>query len=280
MSEAAEAHGARRGGRSTRRAARKDVREKMLPGLKRGLPLVEPMTPEQIQRIDNASMDILENVGVVFRDDIAVEDWKRAGAKVDGDRIYLDREMVRELIKTIPSDFTYHARNPNHNVALGGPHSIFVPMTGAPYLRDLEDVRRGPTLDDLGMFHKLAQMLPAMHSSAHHIVEPMDHVVSHRHLRITYSSMKYSDKTFMGMTTSGKNAEDVLVMCAILFGAEFMENHAVVTGNCNGNSPLVWDETMLSAMRAFNRRNQPVLCSPLCWVAPTHRHQLRLRWHS
>ena len=262
MSEAAEARGARRGGRSTRRAARKDVREKMLPGLKRGLPLVEPMTPEQIERIDNASMDILENIGVVFRDDIAVEDWRRAGAKVDGDRIYLDREMVRELIKTIPSDFTYHARNPNHNVALGGPHSIFVPMTGAPYLRDLEDVRRGPTLDDLAMFHKLAQMLPAMHSSAHHIVEPMDHVVSHRHLRITYSSMKYSDKTFMGMTTSGKNAEDVLDMCAILFGAEFMENHAVVTGNCNGNSPLVWDETMLSAMRAFNRRNQPVLCSP------------------
>ena len=262
MSEAAEARGARRGGRSTRRAARKDVREKMLPGLKRGLPLVEPMTPEQVERIDNASMDILENIGVVFRDDIAVEDWRRAGAKVDGDRIYLDREMVRELIKTIPSDFTYHARNPNNNVALGGPHSIFVPMTGAPYLRDLEDVRRGPTLDDLAMFHKLAQMLPAMHSSAHHIVEPMDHVVSHRHLRITYSSMKYSDKTFMGMTTSGKNAEDVLDMCAILFGAEFMENHAVVTGNCNGNSPLVWDETMLSAMRAFNRRNQPVLCSP------------------
>ena len=36
----------------------------------------------------------------------------------------------------------------------------------------------------------------------------------------------------------------------------------MVTGNCNGNSPLVWDETMLGAMRAFNRKNQPVLCSP------------------
>ena len=36
----------------------------------------------------------------------------------------------------------------------------------------------------------------------------------------------------------------------------------VVTGNCNGNSPLVWDQVMLGAMRAFCRRNQPVLCSP------------------
>jgi trimethylamine--corrinoid protein Co-methyltransferase len=87
-------------------------------------------------------------------------------------------------------------------------------------------------------------------------------VVAHRHLRITYSSMKHSDKTFMGMTTSGQNAEDVLDMCAILFGPEFIDAHPVVTGNCNGNSPLVWDATMLGAMRAFARRNQPVLCSP------------------
>ncbi|MCB4380026.1 trimethylamine methyltransferase family protein, partial [Synechococcus sp. MU1644] len=100
------------------------------------------------------------------------------------------------------------------------------------------------------------------HSSAHHIVEPYDHPISHRHLRITYSSMKHSDKTFMGMTTSPKNAEDVMEMCAILFGEDFMEDHPVTTGNCNGNSPLVWDETMLGAMRAFSKRNQPVLCSP------------------
>lgn len=41
-----------------------------------------------------------------------------------------------------------------------------------------------------------------------------------------------------------------------------MEEIPIVTGNCNGNSPLVWNETMLAAMRSFARRNQPVLCSP------------------
>jgi trimethylamine--corrinoid protein Co-methyltransferase len=135
-------------------------------------------------------------------------------------------------------------------------------MTGAPFLRDLDDVRRNPTLDDLANFHKLSHMLPALHSSAHHIVEPYDHPISQRHLRITYSSMKYSDKTFMGMTTSPKNAEDVMDMCAILFGDEYIDTHPVITGNCNGNSPLVWDETMLGALRAFCTRNQPILCSP------------------
>ena len=255
--------GTERQGRGARKKARQTRDVKMLPALKRNLPLTEPMGPEQIERIDTASMDILEDVGVVFRDPIAIKDWQSVGADVrDGDRVHLDRGLVRDLIATIPASFTYYARNPANNLPFGGDHSIFVPMTGAPYLRDLDDVRRAPTLDDLANFHKLSHMLPAMHSSAHHIVEPMDHPISHRHLRITYSSIKHSDKAFMGMTTSPKNAEDVMDMCAILFGEEFLESHAVCTGNCNGNSPLVWDETMLGAMRAFCRRNQPVLCSP------------------
>jgi trimethylamine--corrinoid protein Co-methyltransferase len=262
MDETLTRAGARAGGRAARRALRaaRDVR--MLPGLTRGIPVTEVMDGSQVERIHDASMDILENVGVQFRDPIAIDDWKRAGAAVEGDRVRLDRGLVLELIATIPEQFTYLARNPANNVELGGRHSVFVPMTGAPYLRDLDDVRRSPTLDDLAMFHKLAHMLPALHSTAHHIVEPMDHPVSHRHLRITYSSMKHSDKMFMGMTTSARNAEDVMDMCAILFGADVMEAHPVTTGNCNANSPLLWDETMLGAMRAFIRRNQPVLCSP------------------
>ncbi|MEO1549187.1 MAG: trimethylamine methyltransferase family protein [Pseudomonadota bacterium] len=253
---------ARSGGRAARRALRTAPKVDMLPGLTNALPLCEMMDESQVERIDAASMDILENVGVQFRDPIALADWEKAGAKVVEERVYLDRGLVRDLIRTIPSNFTYHARDPKKNVHLGGRSSVFVPMTGAPYLRDLDDKRRAPTLDDLAMFHKLSHMLPALHSSAHHIVEPYDHPISQRHLRITYSSMKHSDKMFMGMTTSPKNAEDVMEMCAILFGEDFLEDHPVTTGNCNGNSPLVWDETMLGAMRAFCHRKQPVLCSP------------------
>ncbi|MEM1351734.1 MAG: trimethylamine methyltransferase family protein [Pseudomonadota bacterium] len=257
-----DAVGTVRRGRGARKANRQARDLSMLPALCNGLPLTAPMSETQVEQIDAASMSILENVGVVFRDPVALEDWQRVGADVRGETVHLDRELIRALIATIPETFTYHARDPEKNLPFGREHAIFVPMTGAPYLRDLEDQRRNPTLADLADFHKLSHMLPSMHSSAHHIVEPYDHPISQRHLRITYSSMKHSDKTFMGMTTSPKNAEDVLEMCAILFGEAFLEDHPVVTGNCNGNSPLVWDETMLGAMRAFARRNQPVLCSP------------------
>lgn len=52
----------------------------MLPALKRGLPPIEPMSREQVVKIDAASMAILEEVGVVFRDPQAIADRKAAGA--------------------------------------------------------------------------------------------------------------------------------------------------------------------------------------------------------
>lgn len=228
------------------------------------LPLCEVIDGTQVKKIDAATREILENTGIPFIDDIALADWKRDGAKVNGERVYLDTGLVRGLIASIPAQVTYHARDPAKNLRLGGRHSVFVTMTGAPFLRDLDDVRRNPTLDDLAMFYEFSHMLPALQSNAHHIVEPYDHPISQRHLRITYSLMKHSDKMFMGMTTSHKNAEDVIEMCALLFGEDFLETHPVTTGNCNGNTPLVWGETMPGAMRTFCNRNQPVLCNPPC----------------
>ena len=193
----------RSGGRNARRALRTAPKFDMLPGLVGKLPLCEVMDGAQVGRIDAASKDILETVGVVFRDPIALADWQQAGAKVVDERVYLDRGLVDELISTIPAEFTYYARDPQKNVKLGGRHSVFVPMTGAPYLRDLNDERRNPTLDDLAMFHKLSHMLPALHSSAHHIVEPYDHPISQRHLRcLLYTSPSPRDRQKSRMPSS------------------------------------------------------------------------------
>ena len=46
----------------------------MLPTLQNALPFCGPMDDDQIARIDAASMDILEDIGVVFRDPSARKD--------------------------------------------------------------------------------------------------------------------------------------------------------------------------------------------------------------
>src|SRR6185369_16171118 len=48
----------------------------------------------------------------------------------------------------------------------------------------------------------------------------------------------------------------------ILFGAEYLEDHAVILSLINANSPLVWDATMLGAARAYAEANQATLLTP------------------
>ena len=86
----------RSGGRSARRATREATDFSMLPGLVNHLPFCEVMDEEHVHRIDDASMSILENVGIVFRDPIALEDWRRAGADVNGELVRLDRGLIRD----------------------------------------------------------------------------------------------------------------------------------------------------------------------------------------
>ena len=114
-----DAVGTLRKGRSVRKKIRQKRNIKMFPALNNKLPLTEPLDSEQILKIDNASMEILENVGVVFRDSIALDDWRRKGAKIRGDIVFPDRHLIRDLIKTIPSDFTICARNKDNNLEFG-----------------------------------------------------------------------------------------------------------------------------------------------------------------
>ena len=51
-------------------------------------------------------------------------------------------------------------------------------------------------------------------------------------------------------------------MARILFGADFLEEHTVVTSLINANSPLVWDSSMLGAARAYAEANQAVMMTP------------------
>ena len=90
-----DAVGRTRRGRGARKAIRQTRDITMLPALKRNLPLTEPMELEKIEKIDNASMAILEDVGVVFRDPIAISQWRAAGADIrEGDRVHLDRSLA------------------------------------------------------------------------------------------------------------------------------------------------------------------------------------------
>ena len=216
----------------------------------------------QVQRIHDASMDIIEEVGVEFRCDDAIGMWRAAGADVDGVTVRIDREHLMSLVGTAPSSYTMVARDPAHTVTVGDGRTIFTPSYGAPYVLDLDGVRRPATLQDFRDFTKLNHLSPALHMSGGVVCEPMDVPVPKRHLYMTESLLKYSSKPFMGAVTSMDRAEDSLHMAGIVFGQDFVRETTVMTCLANANTPLVWDKTMLDSVRVFAAANQATLFSP------------------
>jgi trimethylamine---corrinoid protein Co-methyltransferase len=251
----------RGGGREGRRALRA-APQVAFPTLVRNIPTYELLPAEAVELIHEESLKILEEVGCEFRDDQAPAQWKARGAKVEGTRVYIDRGLLMDLISSAPSEFTLHARNPERTVKVGGKNSIFVPMYGAPYVRDLDNVRRYGSLADLNNFHRLAQSIPTFHSMSSICCEPMEVAVPKRHLHIINSALTYGDKPFMGIVTSKERAEDVMKMAGIVFGDDFVKDNTVVVSITNCNSPLVWDQTMLDAMRVYASHNQPIIAAP------------------
>ncbi len=254
-----------RRGRTSRRADRTAVTQRFLPELDRGIPYFELLAEEQAEAVHTATIRLLQDTGIDFRDDEAIAMWRSAGGdavRIDGHRVRIDGELLMSLVSTAPSGYTMLARDPERTVSLGGRKSVFTPAYGAPFVLDLDGRRRSATMDDFDDFAKLAYMTPAMQMTGGVLVEPMDVPVPHRHLRMTYSLMKYSTKPFMGAVTSRARAEDSLAMARILFGDDVVERHTVMTSLVNGNSPLVWDATMLDAVKVYSAANQAMLFTP------------------
>jgi trimethylamine---corrinoid protein Co-methyltransferase len=255
----------RHGGREARRKERtaSGARGLHRPYITRNIPTYDIMSEENLIRIEATADRILAEIGIEFRDDpVVLDHWRRAGAQVDGVLVKFPPGLLREVLRTAPSQFIQHARNPANSVLIGGKSVVFSPAYGSPFVMDLDNGRRFGTIEDFRNFIKLAQSSPWFHHSGGTICEPTDVPVNKRHLDMVYSHIKYSDRAFMGSVTAEDRSEDNIEMARILFGAGFVEDNCVILGNVNVNSPLVWDGTMTRSLRAYARANQCAVIVP------------------
>ena len=60
---------------------------------------------------------------------------------MQGELVCFPAALLRSILKTAPSAFVQHARNPERSLAIGGGHVAFAPAYGSPFVRDLEGGR-------------------------------------------------------------------------------------------------------------------------------------------
>ncbi len=259
--------GRRQGGSAARRAAVASAAVVHHPEIKRGIPIMEVCNQEGVEMMHDFAMRVVEEIGCDFQDGESLDYWRRTGAEIDGERVRIGRDELLELIGKIPSSYIHHARNSERTVKVGDGHAVVSPSYGAPFVRDMEGNRRYATLEDLNNLQKLNHMASTIHIAGGTIVEPVDIPVPHRHLHMAYSALKYSDKPIIGNVTARERAEDTVEMCKLVFGDDFATNNTCTTSLINANSPLVWDETMLDALKVYALNNHAVMVSPFSMAA-------------
>ncbi|MBN1218888.1 MAG: trimethylamine methyltransferase family protein [Anaerolineae bacterium] len=234
------------------------------------LPPVEILLPEQLERLHQASLHILENVGLDFLDDEALDIWQKAGAKVDraARRVWPDRGLVLEAIAQAPVSFTWRARYPAHNVVVGNNFITFGPNGGMVYTADLERGRRPGTLADLENFLKLSQMCPLLHYASWEQVSPQDVPVSIRHLRRLYAAFTLTNKVVLETAHGREITTDCLEMARLVFG-DLTTGGPVIGDVINVNSPLRYDGRMLGGLITYARAGQVCLITPFILAGAT-----------
>jgi trimethylamine--corrinoid protein Co-methyltransferase len=226
------------------------------------MPRYEPLAPKAIELVERGWKRLVSEIGVQFDEPRALALFRAAGQEVEGDLVKFDPEFVLEQVGKAPREFWVHARNPEHDVHIGGDRMMFLPAQGPPFVR-IGDERRDGTLADLVKFIKLAQMQPELDTPGGNICEPDDVPLDSRHLVQTLALIVHSDKIFKGMPLSHTASEDTIAMGEILFGGRgAIEQRPVMFANVNVNSPLRYDVRMLEAMLAYSAAGQPVIVTP------------------
>ncbi len=229
-------------------------------------PYMEILSSDQIEAIHVASLKVLRDTGMNFLLPEAVEILRAAGADVnpDGVRVRFDPAFVEEKIRTVPSRFELHARNPAHNVTVGDDWTVFMLMGSAPNATDIDSGRRTGNFADYLNFIRLGQSINICHTIGGYPVEPVDLPVTTRHLDAIGAMIRLSDKVLYGYALGTERMADAIELARIARGIdhETLQREPSVMTVVNTNSPLQLDRPMLQGMIEMARHNQPVILTP------------------
>lgn len=222
------------------------------------------VSDDQIEAIHLQSLKVLEDIGMDILLPEARDILAKAGARVDGERVRIGREIVGEAIgRTVP-EFTFHARNPAHDLRIGGKWIAFAPVGGPPNCSDLDRGRRPGTLEDAGNFVKLCQFFNTVHTAGGASVDALDVHASVRHLHITRNKMVYSDKVPFIYATGRSRLFDGLEIVRLARGIshdQLLKEPSTYTV-INTNSPLKLDGPMAMGIIEMARMNQIAVVTP------------------
>lgn len=222
--------------------------------------LSELLTKEQAVQVHEASLDILENVGLLVRNDKAKEIFaKHSIYDADTEVVKFPRQLVEDSLKLIPPKFTFFARDPKFDKTLPDARPVIVTGSSAPNMLDpVTRQERRAFSDDIARMARLINELPGYDVfSISTLAEdaPMERFTVTR----VYPAIKNCVKPIRVSTSSESDAQQLLKLCYAVAGSEaaYRERPFVTHHFCPIVSPLAFDLDSTAELIFYAEQNLP-----------------------
>jgi trimethylamine--corrinoid protein Co-methyltransferase len=252
--------------RSARRSARLEQSVFSSAPLHNTLGTVRLLSEEQVDDVHQATLALLEDVGVEFMSAGARRVFRDAGALLDDETglVRIPREVVESAVATAPSMFTVTPRGDTRRIRVGGDSVAFGLVAGPPTVHDRLRGRRQGNLDDYISLLKLAQSFDVIHFVGNQPTPPIELPPTTRHLDTYLANVTYTDRAFHCLAIGRDRVIDAIEITAISRG---LTREQVVGDPClftiiSVNSPRRFDEAMSDGLIAMAEHGQPCVITP------------------
>lgn len=123
---------------------------------------------EDVERIHEASLDVLADVGVMFHSQRALDVLEAHGAAVDRETTVarIPAATVDEALKTLPAGFTLGGRTPEFDLPLDGEHVYLTSDGCATFVRDADGTVRPSAKQDVYDAARVVDGLPNLSATS------------------------------------------------------------------------------------------------------------------
>ena len=222
----------------------------------------ELLTPEQTERVHDASLEILQEVGLKVRFKPARELFERHGCSTstENEIVKFPRDLVEKYRKMAPPKFTFYARDPRFDKTIPDDSPVIVTGSSAPDILDpVTGKERRSVSDDIARIAHLIHELPGYDMFSVSVLAddaPMDHFTIWR----LYPAMKHCMKPIRITTKDLADAYDILDFVYLVAGGEgaYKEHPYLTHHYCPVVSPLTMDNLSTEAVMFFVEQGLPV----------------------
>lgn len=213
---------------------------------------LELLSPDELEEIHRGSLEILEDPGVVFEDEEALDILARGGCRVDRSRnlVKFPAGLVESCIEQAPDRFTVHARNPEYDLTFGGETVYFGNFAARDLIDPETGLRRSPLIKDLADLIHLCDAL----EQVHFLITPFSYlqdVPTNAIGEWIYATVvRNTEKITTGPSFFGSAPGIVRITETV--------GQDVLGGIC-ATSPLTYPVAQAQGIIVFTRSNNPVL---------------------